>query len=47
VDIVVQAQSGFVLEGSGDGSLRVTDEEETLPLLKLRASELGPGRLCV
>ena len=48
LDIVVQAQSGFVLEGTGDGSLLVTDEEETLPIqFKLRASEIGPGRLRV
>jgi hypothetical protein len=48
LDIVVQAQSGFVLEGSGDGSLLVTDEEETLPIqFKLCASEIGPGRLRV
>ena len=48
LDIVVQAQSGFVVEGTGEGSLLVTDEEETLPLqFKLRASEIGPGRLRV
>lgn len=48
LDIVVQAQSGFVLEGTGDGSLLVTDEAETLPLqFKLRASEIGPVRLRV
>jgi len=48
LDIVVQAQSGFVLEGSGDGSLLVTDEAETLPIqFRLCASEIGPGRLRV
>ena len=48
LDIVVQAQSGFALEGPGEGSLLVTDEEETLPLqFKLRATGIGPARIRV
>jgi hypothetical protein len=46
VDIVVQPQRGFDLVGPGDGRLVITNEEETLPLqFKLRASEIGPGRV--
>ena len=48
LDIVVQAQQGFVLEGRGEGHLSITDEEETLPIqFKLRATEVGPGRIRV
>ncbi len=48
LDIVVQAQRGFVLKGSGEGRLVVTDEDETLPLqFKLQAAEIGPGRIRV
>ncbi len=48
VDVVVQPKHGLALEGSGEGSLTVTDEEETLPLqFKLRGTELGPARLRV
>ena len=48
VDIVVQPQRGFVLDGTGEGSLVVADEGETLPIqFKLRASELGSGQFRV
>jgi hypothetical protein len=48
VDVLVQPKHGLVLEGSAEGSLAVTDEEETLPLqFKLRGTELGPARLRV
>ncbi len=48
VDVVVQPKRGLALEGGGEGSLTVTDEEETLPLqFKLRGTELGPARLRV
>ena len=46
VDVVVQPKRGFVLEGTGQESLVITDEEETLPLqFKLKATELGPGKV--
>lgn len=46
VDVVVQPRHGFVLEGSGEGSLTVSDEENSLPLqFKLKATELGTGKL--
>ena len=46
VDVVVQPKRGFVLEGSGEGSIVISDEEETLPLqFKLKATELGLGKL--
>lgn len=48
VDVVVQPKRGFVLEGTGEGSLVISDEEETLPLqFKLKATELGPGKVRV
>lgn len=48
VDVVVQVQRGFVLEGPGGGRLMVTDEDETLPIqFKLRGTEIGPGRIRV
>ncbi|MDH3398317.1 MAG: CHAT domain-containing protein, partial [Acidimicrobiia bacterium] len=48
IDVVVQSQKGFTLEGSGDGSLSVTTEEEPLPIqFRLRATELGTGRIRV
>jgi hypothetical protein len=48
VDVVVQPQHGFVLEGSGEGSLVTSGETETLPLqFKLQATELGPGKIRV
>ncbi len=48
VDILVQPRRGLVLEGSGEGQLVVSSEEETLPLqFKLRGVGLGPGHLRV
>lgn len=48
VDVVVQPKRGFVLAGKGEGSLVISDQEETLPLqFKLTASELGPGKLSI
>jgi hypothetical protein len=48
VDIVVQARRGFALEGRGEGSLVITDDQETLPLqFKLRSTALGPGQIRV
>jgi len=46
VDVVIQPKRGFVLEGTGEGSLVISDEEETLPLqFKLKATDLGPGKI--
>src|SRR5438128_7932684 len=48
VDIAVQARRGFVLEERGEGSLQITDAQETLPLqFKLRGTGLGPGQIRV
>jgi len=48
VDVVVMPKSGFVLEGSGEGSLTVTSEENALPLqFKLKATKLGTGKLLI
>ena len=48
IDVVVVPKRGLVLEGKGEGTLVVSDEQETLPLqFKLRATELGPARLQV
>jgi hypothetical protein len=48
IDIVVSPRQGFVVEGSPDGQLQVTDEAEPLPIhIKLRATALGPGRITV
>jgi len=48
VDVVVQPKRGFVLEGTGEGSLVISDEEETLPLqFKLKATDLGPGKILI
>jgi hypothetical protein len=48
VDIVVQARRGFALEGRGEGSLKIADEQETLPLqFKLRSTALGLGQIRV
>ncbi len=48
VDVVVQPKRGFVLEGTGEGSLVISDEEETLPLqFRLKAAELGLGKIRV
>ena len=48
IDVVVVPKRGLVLEGKGEGSLVILDQQETLPLqFKLRATELGPARLQV
>lgn len=48
IDIVVQARRGFVLEGRGEGSLTITDAQESLPLrFRLRSTALGPGQIHV
>jgi len=48
VDIIVQARRGFVLEGRREGSLRITDTKESLPLqFKLRSTTVGPGQIHV
>ncbi len=48
VDIIVQTRHGFVLEGRGEGSLTITDAQESLPLqFKLRSTALGPGQIRV
>lgn len=48
IDVVVQPKRGFVLEGPGEGSLVISDPEETLPLqFRLKATELGPGKIRV
>ena len=48
VDVIVQAQRGFTLEGRAEGSLVITDTQETPPLrFKLRATTLGPGQIRV
>lgn len=44
--IVVQTRGGFRLEGRGEGSLIITDEDETLPIqFMLRATSLGTGHI--
>jgi hypothetical protein len=46
VDIVVEPQQGFALEGPGEGQLVVTDQPETLRLrFKLKATALGLGKI--
>ena len=48
IDVIVVPKRGLVLEGKGEGTLVVSDQQETLPLqFKLRATELGPARLQV
>ena len=48
IDVVVVPKRGLVLEGKGEGTLVVSDQQETLPLqFKLRATELGPAKLQV
>ena len=48
IDVVVVPKRGLALEGKGEGTLVVSDEQETLPLqFKLRAVELGPAKLQV
>jgi hypothetical protein len=48
IDVVVVPKRGLILEGKGEGTLLVSDKQETLPLqFKIRATELGPARLQV
>jgi hypothetical protein len=48
ITVVVEPLSGFELEGEGEGTLTVSDEQETMPLrFKLRATALGPGQIWV
>ena len=48
VDIYVQPGRGFALAGESDGTLLVTDEEETLPFqFKLRGVAIGTGHIRV
>lgn len=48
IDVVVQPQQGFALEGPGEARLTVTDDPEPLPhRFPLRATEAGPGRIRV
>jgi hypothetical protein len=48
VDIVVEPQQGFALEGSCEGQLVVTDQPETLRLrFKLKATALGLGKILI
>lgn len=48
VDVVVQPLSGFVLDGSGEGTLIASSEKETLPIqFKLKGIEVGLGRIQV
>ena len=46
IDIVVEPESGFELEGPDEGNLVVSDEKQTLPLrFKLKAVTLGQGKI--
>lgn len=46
IDVVVRARKGFALDGRGEHQLRVTDEDESLPVqFKLRATDVGPGKI--
>ena len=48
IDVVVVPKRGLALEGKGEGTFVVSDEQETLPLqFNLRATELGPAKLQV
>ncbi|VTR92024.1 Uncharacterized protein OS=Burkholderia sp. SJ98 GN=BURK_019890 PE=4 SV=1: CHAT [Gemmata massiliana] len=48
IDVVISPMRGFELVGRGEGELLVADADEPLPLqFKLRATELGPGRVKV
>lgn len=48
IDVVVVPKRGLALEGKGEGTLVVSDQQETLPLqFKLKATELGPAKLQV
>ena len=45
IDVVVVPKRGLVLEGKGEGTLVVSDQQETLPLqFKLRATRIGTGQ---
>ena len=48
IDIVVQPERGFALDGPAEGKLTVTGEDEGLPLqFKLRGTAPGPGQIRV
>lgn len=48
VDIAVQSRRGLALEGRVEGSLQITDSQETLSLqFKLRSTSLGSGQIRV
>jgi CHAT domain len=48
VDIIVEAQEGFELQGKDEGSIIVGDDDESVPLqFKLRAVQLGTGKIRV
>ena len=46
IDVILVPKRGLVLEGKGEGSLTISDQQETSSSqFKLRATELGPARL--
>jgi hypothetical protein len=48
IDVIAVPKRGLVLEGKGEGTLVISDQQETLPLqFKLKATELGPAKLQV
>lgn len=48
IDVVVQTKRGFVLDGTGEGSLVIDAPQATSPLqFKLKATELGKGKVTV
>jgi len=46
LDIIIQQRRGFVVEGSSEASIVVSDEEEMVQF-ELKAVELGPGEIRV
>jgi hypothetical protein len=48
IDVIVQANRGFLMEGKGEGSLVVDDPQARSTLqFKLKATELGVGKITV
>lgn len=48
IDVIVVPKRGFVLEGRGEATIMLSDEQESLPVqIKLRATDIGSGRLQV